>query len=442
MRVLGGVCACTVALGIGAGSALAQSATTPVPAFPGQSLAPEAVGPEGSTVFNRARPDYDPLGIRYGSFIINPSVGLSETYDSNIFATPTSTQSDVYTTLRPSIAINSNWNRHALGMAASGEFKWYASHDSENVNNFATDVHGRYDIANAEYLIGDVGYSLLHEDRSSPNAAFGTHPTEYHVTGGYLGYVRNPTRLGFRLDSTITSYDYNNTSTGTGATIIQDDRDRVEYVVAPRLSYTIVDPYQVFVRVLGNMRQYNSVDAGVLAVDGVSARRNSQGWEADAGGAIEITRLITGEIYIGYLEQNFESPLFSDTSGIAGGGNVLWNVTPLTSVKASVSQSVAETTLIVGTTPASSSQETNLTLTVEHELLRNVLLLGSVGYVRDDYQGIVRTDNTYAANIGARYLWNRNWKATADLTYSSRSSSAVGVNYDRIIATIGISAGL
>lgn len=437
MRMLGGLLACAGASVLAAGAVMAQ-VPTPVPAYPGNALGPEAVGPEGQTVINRPRPDYDPLGVRAGSFLVYPSLGVSETFDSNIFATPSGDKSDFYTTESPGLSVNSDWNRHALNFSTNGQFKQYMTHTTENVNNGSVDMNGRYDISNGEYLIADGGYALLHEDRASPDAfANAKNPVQYTTTGGYLAYVYALRRIGFRIDSTITSYAYNNQSTLTGLLIPESDRDRIEYVVAPRVSYEFIPGYSAFVRVLGNVRQYNQQDQFELATFGVSARRNSHGGEVDAGATIELTRIITAELYVGYLDQIYEArSLYPNISGPAGGGNLLWNITPSTSLRGSLSQSVAETDLI-GT---SGSNETNFTLTAEQELLRNLLASASLGYVRDDYVGISRLDNTYGADIGIRYLMNRNIRLTSDISYSSRSSS-VGQNYDRVIASVGARLG-
>jgi hypothetical protein len=454
MRVWGGLVVGASALIVTSGQALAQI-PAPVPAYPGNALAPAGLGPQGIAVMDRPRPDYDPIGIRAGSFIVHPSLGISETYDSNIFATPTATKSDLYTTESPGVSIASDWNRHSLAFTGTGQFKQYATHSSEDVNNATADMRGRYDISNGQYFIGDGAYQLLHEDRSSPDAiAAAKNPVEYHVTSGYLAYVREAARIGLRVDGTITSYDYNDQADIFGNRVIEQDRDRIEYVVAPRVSYEFLPGYQAFVRAIGNRRQYNAVDSGLAAAlagppasTQTSARRSSKGYELDAGTAVQITRLIVGEIYFGFLHQEYDSPLFPNVNGPAFGGNVLWNVTPLTSIKGSFSQTVAETILISGTGPttaaASSSTETNMQLTVEHELLRNVLLTGSVGYVRDDYNGLNphRTDNTYGADIGARYLMNRNVRLTADASYSSRNSNVPGNGYDRLIGILGVAVG-
>jgi hypothetical protein len=440
MRLWGAFWVSAAALLLTCGSATAQQLTipAPIPAYPTSPLGPGIVGPQGESVLSRARPDYSPLGIRAGSFIIDPSVGVSGTYDSNIFATRTRTTSDGYVTEAPAVTVASDWSRHSVQFTAAGQFKQYFSNSTEDVNNGVADARGRLDISNGQYVVGDAGYSLQHEDRSAPNAPTNAKtPVEYHVTGAYLAYVRELTRIGLRVDGTATSYSYNNASTGAGATIIEHDRDRIEYVLAPRVSYEFIPGYQAFVRAVGNIRQYNSVDQGALGAFGTSARRNSHGYEGDVGTAIDITRLITAEIYVGWLHQEYESPLFSNVNGLAFGGNLLWNVTQLDSIRGSFSRTVAETILF----PASSSKEIILSLSVEHELLRNLILVGSGELVRDEYVGLARTDNTYGGGVGARYLMNRNVRLTADLNYSSRSSSVAGSGYDRILATLGAQFG-
>lgn len=432
------------ALILTAGSAWAQSFQRPVPSFPANALAPAGVGPEATTVMDRPRPDYDRAGRRIGSFIARPTIGVDETYDSNIYATPGGGVSDFYTSLTPGISIQSDWGRNALAFNANGDFKWYASHGDENNNNGSADVTGRYDLATGSYLLADVGYALNHEDRSSADRTTSNKtPIEYSTTGAYFGYVRHEGRLGLNADATITSYSYVNNSTSTGAIITETDRSRIEYVGALKASYEIIPklPYNVFVRGLGNTRKYNAVDSfqgtPTGPTPGRTARRNSTGWEVDVGGEVQITRLITADVYAGWLDQEYDSSLFSSVSAPSFGGNLLWNVTRFTSVKGSASQSVAETDLI----GASSSTETNLSLSVDHELLRNLIVVGSGGYVHDSYNGISRTDDTYGVNAGARYLINRIWRATADVTYSNRSSSAAGQNYDRVVATVGVQAG-
>ena len=420
----------------------------PFPSWPAGALQPAAVGPLSETVMNRGRPDYDPLGVRMGAFIVHPSLSVAGTYDSNVFATPNGAKSDFFVTEIPALSIGSDWNQHAVSLTMNGAFKQYASHSSENVNNGTIEASGRYDLSNGEYLSADAIYELLHEDRQDPNATFtARNPIEYKVMGADLVYVHQKSRLGFRIDNTLTAYDFNNASTAAGVTIPENFRDRIEYVVAPRLNYEIIPGYNAFLRAIGNERQYFSQEFGSgppspAFPGGQNLRRNSHGWEVDAGTAIEITRITTAEVYVGYLKQYYENPLFKSPSGVGFGANLIWNVTPITTIKGGFSQAVAETTLI----NASSSLETSVQLTAEHELLRNLLLLASVGYVHDDYQqvGPSRSDNTFGVDVGARYLINRNWTATLDVNYSQRDSSVGNVisgNYNRVQAIASVKLG-
>src|SRR5262245_10617480 len=75
LRILAAVLA--LAASMVSNSLLAQTPVIgPFPSWPGGSLEPAAVGPNTETVMGRARPDYDPLGIRVGAWVFNPAAAL------------------------------------------------------------------------------------------------------------------------------------------------------------------------------------------------------------------------------------------------------------------------------------------------------------------------------------------------------------------------------
>jgi len=430
-RILNGRLALGVAMALIASADLARAQQyTP---------APETTIPERQSVFERARPVYEPLGIRLGSFLAYPSARLGETFDSNVFATTNNTKDDFYTTFSPSIAVRSDWNVHSVALQASSQTKRYISQVSENLTNFAVSGDGRLDILRNIYVRGGAGYQLLHEDRSSPDTVNGTKPVEYHVTSANLGYVHEAGRLGARVDATVDSYSFNDTTSSTGATIVQRDRDRIVYAITPRVSYEIVPGYHAFVQASGNARNY------VRRTDVNGFHRNSHGYEVDLGTAIDFTHLINGEVFAGYLSQLYDDPRLKDENGFGFGGNLLWNVTQLTSLRATLARTIEETTQFAtgvgGNFDSSGYLQTALKLTAEHELLRNVLLSAYVSYVNSDFQGISRTDDQYETNVEGRYLLNRYLSLNADLTYTKRDSNVVGVSYDRVVGMLALKAG-
>ncbi len=383
---------------------------------------PVEIQTERQSVLQHARPDYDALGLRAGSFLILPSADVVESWDSNIYATPTGDTSDRITTIAPQLGIQSDWNNHALNLLFSDQSMIYNTHSSENVNNITGAAEGRFDIEREIYLTGGGGVQLLHEPRGSPNAPIAAkNPTEYHVTDGNLGFVHDVGVIGLRVNTAVDSYSYNNDSTSTGLLIPQSYRNYISYTATPRVTYEIVPQYDAFIQTPLNEREYAS------HADTSGFYRSSHGYEGDIGTAIHLGSALNGELYLGYLRQDYEDHRLSDPQGPGGGSNLLWNVTQLTSLRLSASRTVLETTV----EPASAIVESAVGLSIEHELLPNVLLTSSTNFYQDQFRGISRSDNNFTGTIGVRYLMNRVFSLGLEGNFYHRDSNVPGVGYDR-----------
>jgi hypothetical protein len=394
---------------------------------------PEASIPERQDVLQRARPDYDALGIRAGSFLILPSADVIESWDSNVYATPTRDSSDTFTTVQPQVIAASDWNNHALNLLLSDQSKFYNTLTTENVNNVTAAAQGRLDVERDIYFSGGGGYVLSHEDRASPNAAVsGKFPTETHDIDGNLGFVHDTGVIGMQINSTVDAYSYNNNVTNTGTVIPETSRDYVGYTVTPRVTYELVPGYHAFFQTPLNERDYNSADPSI------GFKRSSHGYEGDAGVALNLGSALNGEVFLGYLRQDYEDHQLNSPQGLGGGANLLWNMTDLTSFRLVISRTVDETDV----EPASGMVATAATLTAEHELLRNVLLSASGNYEQDQFAGLNRSDNNYHANAGVKYLLTRNFSLGLEADYYHRDSNAPGVNYDREIIGLRLHAQL
>jgi hypothetical protein len=388
---------------------------------------PEAAIPERQSVLQRDRPDYQPLGLPLGSFYILPSIDVIEAWNSNIFATPTQDIGDFVTTIQPAVTVASDWNNNALNIVLGDQTNIYATHPTENVNNLTGAIAGRLDVQSGVYFTGGGGAQLLHEDRASPNAAIaGLYPTEYHVIDGNAGFVHDTGVLGFRFNTAVDAYSYNNNVTNTGTPILESTRDNIQYLAIPRLTYEIVPGYHAFIQTPVNERQYVAhSDTGLPG----GFYRSSHGYEGDVGTAVNLGSALNGEVFLGYLRQEYEDHRLSTAQGPGGGASILWNITELTSLRFAASRTVQETDI----DPASSMLETSGKIALEHELLRNVLLTASGTYFNDLFVGTTRSDNNYNASLGARYLLNRNYSLELDAAYSHRDSNVPGVNYDQEI---------
>ncbi|MGO8914891.1 MAG: outer membrane beta-barrel protein, partial [Stellaceae bacterium] len=255
---------------------------------------------ERQSVLQRARPDYDPLGAYVGSFLLYPSVDLSETYNSNVFVTPTDTKADLLTTISPVAQLRSNWNNDALNFIASGQMKRYATQVGENNTNALVGTDGRLDIERDVYFTGLLNYQLLHEDRASPNTVLNQkNPTEYQQASSDIGYVHESGRLGFRADGSVNYYTYNNNVTLTDTVIPETGRNRIEYSFGPRVSYEIIPGYQAFIQARGNYRQY------MAEFDTSGLDATSRGYAVDAGTAVHLGPTLNGEVFVGWFAQDY-----------------------------------------------------------------------------------------------------------------------------------------
>jgi hypothetical protein len=365
-----------------------------------------------------SRPDYDAQGQHLGGFVLMPTLDVTETYSSNVYASTLDTKHDFFTTVTPAVSLNSGWSRNFLGVTLGGEINRYANFVSENTSNFNSLVSGRYDILDSVYINGNAGFQLLHEPRGSPNAVNGEFPTEYHVGHAELGFVKDNAVVGLRINGTINHYDYFNVPAMNPAApiIIETDRNRTEYEITAEGTYELAPHYRAVLRASGNERHYDHM------IDPGGFQRSSTGYEIDAGIALSISSKIDAEIYAGYLNQSFDDPRFSDTSQPGFGANLLWNVDGLNSVRANLSRTVEETIVV----QASSFVQTAVSVSLEHAFRENILASLGFSYANQDYQNFGRVDDIYGVNFEARYLLTRNLATSLNVGYTSKVSNAIG----------------
>lgn len=382
------------------------------------------------TVQDRPRPDYDPLGIRAGSFFFFPSFTVQGVYDDNVFATADDEEDDVGLTLSPELLVRSNFSRHSLNFRAGAEFGLWDEFDDNNYEDAFAESTGHLDITRADILTGALGVYREHEDRDSPDEAGTDEPTVYYRGIGQLGYRHNFNRIYTQFGLQAQRLDFQDNDD-----VNEDDRDRNVYTGSARAGYKISPRFGAFVAGAYRVTEYDTEDD-----DGI--KRDSQGFDINVGTEIDITGLVFGELGIGYTRQDYDSSELDGFDGIGGGGTITWNITPLTTLVFSAAGEVLETTVEVDDDPASANFQKRVSLDVTHELLRNVLLNGNVAYVRDDFEGTSRKDDSVLAGVGVSYLINRNLSLDATYDFSKRESDVDTEDYTRNIVRLGITARL
>lgn len=393
------------------------------------------------SVLQKARPDYDALGLRAGSFIIKPKVDVSAAYTDNVFALSPEVsaefgeQSDTYFVFRPSVGIESDWNRHSLSGGLYSETWQHVDFDGENVSNAGLFADGRIDVNYNTAITLGGSYDWLHETRFMNNSVLvPVEPVEYDRSRAYIGLQQEFGRIRYRGRLDFADYDYDDVqvvdpaNSGVFLTTDQDFRDRQDTSVLLEAGFATTRDSSVFLRGVFRQRDFDNLSNTVLA--GSPLDRDSDGYTISAGVDFDVTNLIRGNIAIGYMEEDFKDDRLRKIDGLALDAGLEWFPSERTTVGLTASRDVRPSSVF--TTDANGNPLVNdagfianeVVLSVDHELARNIILSGSVGYGLDDYKEFNREDERYAATLAATYLINRHFAARLEYAYTDQSTDA------------------
>ena len=383
-----------------------------VAAMAGARAEPEE-GSREAAVKARARPELDPLGIRVRSFILYPSLTVGLDYQDNLFRLEKDREDSLIARTIPAFRLSSDWNNHSLELSGSLDVGRSIAGEREHFTDGAIGAAGRLDVRGDTQLFGAALFERVHEDRGSPElAGTGAFSSLQRLTAN-LGVQHRWSRWSALLEGRFTDLDFGEAETPDGERFDNDERDRDVYVLALRLGYEVLPGYEVFLRATGNERAYRSDrDAGGI-------ERDSGGYEAAMGIAVDLTALLTGEAYAGYREQRYRDATLPSVGGGTFGARLIWNASPLTTVQFSVGRDIEDTNLGRG----SGFFDTAAQVTVDHELMRNLVLSGAAGYNWQDYRGIDREDEVARGTLSVSYLASRYVTLTLVYDYEERQSS-------------------
>ena len=380
------------------------------------------------SVLEHPRPDFDPAPIQVGSFELFPTLELGETYDSNIYATRTGEKDDAVGTIRPIVNLFSNWGRHALSITTFGDSNFYSQHPSENYNNAVVDMNGRYDIVDRTWISGRAGYQRLAETRTSPNAVDGSEPTTFGVAKAGATAYRGVGKIKVNADYDYKRFDYDATKSSTGM-IDQSNRDRDEHLMGGKVAYEVTGNMKPYVRGAYNVRSYDR-----------NRTHDSDGFEAVVGAQADFGGITSVDLFAGWMEQyydHFTAKKKASTPKI--GGRLDWNVTGMTSLALEADRTIED----FAAAGSSSYYQTGGSVTLTHELRRNIILEANSSYSHLDFNGgLNRDDDVVTAGLGGRYLINRNLYTDVFYNYETKYSTDNANEYDRNTVTLRLGVRL
>jgi hypothetical protein len=376
-------------------------------------------------VLDRPRPEYDALGIPVSAFLLYPRLNVVTGYNDNIFAGDTAVKGAGFVQLQPSASLRSQWSQHELDFNTHASINRYFNQGSEDTDDYGAALNGRLDVLASTKITGGASYDLETEPREAETSARNTlNPVQFGVWAAQLSGSHQFNRLQVSLSGTFDSYNYIDGRDPNNPALLIDEhyRNVQDYGETLRADYALSPDTALFVS--GNLNQHNYSTQPPL----VPFNFNSHGSEILGGVNFQITSLMTGEVGIGYYQQEFPHILNQNLGGFAIHGTAQWFPTELTTVTLKVNRLVQDSAIQT----SAGYVDTGGSLEVDHELRYNVILSGLFSYNQDSYQGLDRTDERWTAGIGAKYLFTREVGVGLNFNHDSQVSSGANrfINFD------------
>lgn len=383
------------------------------------------------SVRGRPKPEYDAAGIAMGDFRLYPQLQVSAEYNDNIFATKSAAEGDTLVNVDAKLELLSQWANHALNFRLESPSTLYQSNDRNNTTDIQATVDGRLDIYRDFFVHGEADYGDLHEPLASNPTSFSLRePVHYNRDHANIGVVKAFNRVRVSGEADFTRFDYEDARLLNNAPVEEDDRDREVLQVGGRIDYALSPMTAFFFSASANTRDYK-LDPPFATVN-----RDSDGVQALVGANFDVTHLVRGEVGVGYLRQSYDEPGVSDTSGLAVNAHVEWFPDELVTFNVDASREVDD----AGAVGAYSYVANNVTVGVDYEYRRNLVLGLSSDYSEDEYNGIDRTDDRWDVVAKADYLVNRGVSLFVEGGHYVQSSTGAqaGREYEINRAVIGV----
>ncbi len=435
---------------VGPGSPMVTPAPPPArPLPPSQTAAKPPLPPAlagrvpGQPTRRQLKTDDDPfgpVGDYAGSFLIKGALEVGGGYDTNPARTNTPRSSGFYK-VAPELMITSDWERHALVADLRGAFTGYG-HDfnppagtvspapiSLDRPEFNGHVDGRLDVSRDTHLIGQGRLIVGTDNPGSPNIQAGLTKYPLFTTTGFSGGIdQSFNRLQVTAVGNFDRTVYQDSQLTDGTSDSNKDRNYNQYGGVGRVSYELKPGLKPFVEIEGDTRVHD------VPVDRYLYLRGSNGGYAKGGTSFELTRLLTGEISIGYATRTYVDPRLEKLGGLLTTASLVWTVTPLTTVKFNADTQISESPL-----PGVSGVFTRTyTAEVDHDFRRWLTAIGKFTYGTYDYQGSGRSDRLNSIEGNLIYKLNRSVWVKGQLRYDKLDSNVVGGSYDATVVMLSV----
>jgi hypothetical protein len=356
---------------------------------------------------------YDAVGIRWGSFILKPTLETGLTATSNADSSANGSAAVLSeTTLRLNAA--SDWASNSAEINAFGTFRKTLSGEQVDDVEGGVDAVLELELGNEYRARGTFEYSIIPESAASPVVIPDTIEEPYTQTvGGTLGLEKDVGKARFAVTGGISHDAYGDADLEGGGVLSQKDRDSTLYTLELRTGYEISPSLTPFVEAEIGRNLYSQ------EVDSAGYRRSSDQYAFRAGLAFDTGEKLSGEIAAGWIREDFDDDRLEPLSAPSVAADVLWSPLRGTDVRLGGS-----TTLEGTTTPGESGSILYSTsLGIERQMRSNLTGNALLGAAWRDYVGDEGHETILNAEASLTWWLNRYAGITGRVRHETTSSN-------------------
>ncbi len=400
---------------------ITEANAQPGPAMAGptadQPIGPAMRGPEVAETINEeinaradgGEPEDNPFaapGIALGTFIVRPTLDVGVVATSNVDGGPAGPEA-VGALVDVNIEAISESETHLVRFEIRGAAALYGD-DQYDEKGVDARFLARFELASQTTIETTAGYNLdqtSYTDPDTPDDA--TQRPDVHTLSAGGRISRTGGIVTASLAGSVARVINEDVTLAGGGSANLSERDSTEYAVETRLSVVPSPSFAPFVAVSAGRVDYDQ------RIDSNGIQRARSFSAARAGIALDRGPKLSGEFSLGYQRDDFDDPALASINSVVVAADLLWSPVRLTEVR------IGATSLTDGSFQpgVSGSRNHAITASVSRQFRDRLRATAGGVYEREDFVGLMRTDNTitgyaelvydmsrYAAIVG-RYVF-------------------------------------
>ncbi len=429
-RVWVGVCAMALLCG-GSSAAQAQEApsllTTPILEDQATAVAPPPQTDEQALPRKRKpRPDlYAAQGIGQGPIHFFPVLEIGSTVTDNAAATPANRKTDIGLQIRPSLAFQSDWSRHAWRGSIAADWLGYANSSDTSTLAGTAQTDFRLDIlhtTHADFAASFTANQTANGNPEVPGNALGPRRDQTFTTSAAITHDFGGLEAQFK--TALNRSTFGDVALNGGATEFNSDRNYWQPSVSLRGTLgSFGAPLKPYVELGFDPRFHDQ------ALDRNGQKRNSLGLILSLGAVLDDGPIWTGDVSANFIARSYDDPALKTAAALGLNGNITWSPTPLWTVVASTGVALGESEQV----NVSATQTWNAGLQANYALRENLKL--RAGLTGTLTSSPASTTSTTTASLGADWQLNPNMAISGTLQSTWFGSDIAAAAYDEQRAT-------